>query len=62
MSDWAPVEFDCSECGRHIVMICGDVTTPPLCGACLMIPGWLKIKAVREIIDPDHDGRELCDG
>lgn len=50
-------EFDCIECGQHIVSLCVHTGEEHgLCAACLMNPGWFKIKAVRELIAPDHDG------
>ena len=48
-------EFTCTECGRHIIQICGP---PPgtrfnLCAACLTIPGWHTIPELRERLDPE---------
>ena len=49
------VEFVCCECGRHIVAIAEDKPpTPPLCAACLMMPGWQDIPEIRAIIDRDY--------
>lgn len=50
-----PAEFDCCECGCHIVVICGDLPEPPLCAACLYIPGWYSLPEVAALIDPEHD-------
>jgi hypothetical protein len=50
-------EFDCIECGRHIVAFgAHGGSEHGLCAACLMNPGWFKIAAVRALIAPDHDG------
>ena len=50
-------EFDCVECGRHIIAF-GPRPKLHLCGACMMMPGWFRDAKVRAIIDPEHDGRE----
>ena len=57
--DWP--EFDCCECGRHIVVLGGPVSYPPLCAACLMLPGWFRKPEMRNILDPEHDGRDPAD-
>jgi hypothetical protein len=44
-------EFDCVECGRHIIVICGPETDK--CAACISLPGWFLIDEVARIIDPD---------
>ena len=44
-------EFDCCECGRHIVVIAGPVSEFHLCGACLMVPGWHEIPELRAVLD-----------
>lgn len=51
-------EFDCCECGQHVILICGTVTEPPLCAACLTIPGWLQIPTLRAMLDPEGEVRE----
>ena len=45
-------EFDCCECGRHIVVLSGPKPDPPLCAACLMLPGWPRDKKLSAVIDP----------
>jgi hypothetical protein len=45
-------EFDCPECGRHIVQICGPRMT--LCAACQSVPGWFHDPAIARILDPDQ--------
>jgi hypothetical protein len=55
------VEFRCSECGRHIIQICGPdpATTFHLCAACLALPGWHNDPELRQRLDPDGpDGPE----
>lgn len=55
-------EFDCIECGRHIVafVLCQGVEHG-LCVACLMHPGWFKDAAFRGALDPDHDGLDAVE-
>ena len=56
------VDYTCCECGRAITLITSDEPPePPLCAACLMMPGWFRDPRIREILDPDHDGREAAD-
>ncbi len=48
--------FDCSECGRHIISICGP--RPALdgsdrCAACMSMPGWFLDPELRRVLDPD---------
>ncbi len=55
-------EFDCIECGRHILSFGADGGADHgLCAACLMNPGWFKIKAVREFVAPEHDGLDAIE-
>jgi hypothetical protein len=45
-------EFDCCECGRHIISYgygSDRPPEPPLCAACLMLPGWPSIPELRKI-------------
>ncbi|WP_375454800.1 hypothetical protein [uncultured Methylobacterium sp.] len=52
-------EFECGECGRHIVLITSPVVPEiPLCGSCQFMPGWFRHPGLRAAIDPEHDGRE----
>ncbi len=51
-------EFDCCECGRHIVLIASALPEPRLCATCMMIPGWFTYPDICEVIDPEHDGRD----
>lgn len=49
------IEFDCCECNRHIVAIVLDKPPePPLCAACLTIPGWHEDAVIAKIIDPER--------
>lgn len=52
-------EFDCAECGEHIVAI--GHSHRPLCAKCVHMPGWFKKDEVRAILAPDHDGRDPAD-
>lgn len=54
----APAEFDCWECRRHIVAVCGGLPAPPIWAMCTHIPGWFKVPKLRQILDPTHDGRD----
>jgi hypothetical protein len=59
-SSAAVTEFDCSECGRHIVSICGP--RPALdgsdrCAACLSLPGWFNNPEIARMLDPDGIAR-----
>lgn len=51
------VEFDCCECGRHIIVLVGPPQSiapePPLCAACLCLPGSVDDPDLRAVIDPD---------
>lgn len=56
MTDRCP-EFDCSECGRHIVQLSGP--RPALdgsdrCAACWSLPGWFHDPELARAIDPDE--------
>jgi hypothetical protein len=53
-------EFDCVECGRHIIRFAGDGGV--LCALCLFTPGWFRNEELREIFDPEHDGIEAFQG
>lgn len=56
---WAPaIEFDCAECGEHIISI--SHSHFPLCAKCVYMPGWFKLPEVRAILAPDHDGAEAA--
>lgn len=57
-----PVEFDCIECGHHIVGITLEkVPEPALCAHCLFLPQWFTDPELRRVIDPTHDGVEQMD-
>lgn len=54
MSGSGAVEFDCVECGMHIVFIIGELApTPRLCAECIALPGWFTDPVLRKILDPD---------
>jgi hypothetical protein len=49
------IEFDCCECGRHIVAITVEKTPePPLCAHCLHLPGWHEDPTLRAMLDPEY--------
>lgn len=44
-------EFDCCECGAHVVaVIPEEPPEPPLCATCLHIPGWHEDGKLRAIL------------
>jgi hypothetical protein len=50
-----PVEFDCSDCGTHIIAIVED--KPPygaLCALCLHLPGWFSNPQLVAIYGPER--------
>jgi DNA-directed RNA polymerase subunit RPC12/RpoP len=52
-----PTEYDCVECGRHIVALAGDLDPTArqhLCAACVMLPGWIHDPGLCQILDPEH--------
>lgn len=46
-------EYDCRDCGRHIIVICGPNTG--LCAACTAMPGWFRDPDLATRIDPDYE-------
>jgi hypothetical protein len=47
-------EFDCIECGRHIVRLIDDQPcAAKLCGHCFYIPGWFRHDDVRKLLAPE---------
>lgn len=52
------IEFDCCECGRHIVAIVLEAKPePPLCAQCLFTPGWHEDPKLQALIEPDEAKR-----
>lgn len=47
-------EFDCVECGRHIISLQTWEPTFCLCGMCIMMPGWYDDPRLREVLDPEY--------
>jgi hypothetical protein len=46
------IEFDCCECGRHIVAIVADKPPePPLCVTCIYLPGWHEDPELVRLLD-----------
>lgn len=41
-------EFDCIDCGRHIVAICPS-REAPVCTTCIMVPGWFNDPELRDL-------------
>lgn len=48
-------EFDCLECGRHIIRFAAPEGQPKLCAMCTMMPGWFRNPDLRELLDPAFD-------
>lgn len=50
----AALEFDCGDCGRHIVFIIGELAPMPrLCAECIALPGWCNDPKLRGMLDPN---------
>lgn len=48
------VEFDCAECGQHIVDVIHDeVQYPAVCAWCLNLPGWDRDPALLKMLAPE---------
>ncbi len=48
------VEFDCVECGRHIVVVTDNECRRRVCAPCMAIPGWFRDPELRARIDPQQ--------
>ncbi len=47
------IEFDCCDCGIHVVAIIPEkAPEPPLCAMCLFVPGWFEDPQLVAMIDP----------
>lgn len=48
-------EFDCKECGRHIVVLTGRESwkCEGLCSLCVHLPAWFNDPDLRAVFDPD---------
>lgn len=46
-------EFDCAECGTHIVALCDPDPRRKLCAHCITIPGWFRDPQLLELIAPE---------
>jgi hypothetical protein len=44
-------EFDCCECGIHIIQMIPDDSV--LCVTCIFMPGWYRDPKLRDIMDPE---------
>lgn len=48
-----PAEFDCDDCGQHIVALALDVPpNPALCAECVHLPGWFEDPVLRKMLAP----------
>jgi hypothetical protein len=48
-------EYDCVECGRHIVQIAGEIPACRTCALCLFLPRWWADPVLRGRLDPDYE-------
>ena len=55
MDDEHTREYDCAECGRHMIQFGGPFTG--LCGACLIMPRWFDNPELAACLDPDNEVR-----
>jgi hypothetical protein len=49
--------FTCCECNRHVISFAygsDKIPEPPLCAACLMMPGWTSDPLLRERLGYDE--------
>jgi hypothetical protein len=46
-------EFDCIECGQHIIRIIARPDMPKLCVHCLNLPGWFRYPDVLASLCPE---------
>lgn len=47
-------EFNCVECGRHIMSFGAEMTDIALCALCIFMPGWYRYPQLCEKLDPDN--------
>ena len=47
-------EFDCVECGQHVIQFGADLDRPALCANCMTLPGWFNEPELRRILDPER--------
>jgi hypothetical protein len=50
-----PAEFDCGDCGAHVVQIVADeVPKVALCMQCIALPGWFNDPVLRKMLAPEY--------
>jgi len=49
----AAYEFDCRDCGRHIVSLCSPYRLD-VCALCISVPGWFSDPDLARRLDPDY--------
>jgi hypothetical protein len=49
--DDCSVEYDCTECGRHIFQLGGPLTRK--CAFCTAMPGWFRDPDMAKRLDPE---------
>lgn len=50
-------EFDCVECGRHVISFGNPILAaahPDTCAMCFSIPGWFHDPELAGVLDPYH--------
>ncbi|HEY1301458.1 MAG TPA: hypothetical protein VGF07_13245 [Stellaceae bacterium] len=50
-------EFDCADCGRHIIAFPAGVFTGGRCNSCAFIPGWFLVPELKAALEPDPEWR-----
>lgn len=56
------IEFTCCECRRRVSVVgpgFEKIPEPPLCAACLMLPGWINDPFLRERLGYDKAPDEI---
>lgn len=49
-------EFDCTECGQHIISYCPPDPAETRCLTCIWLPGWFNDAKLREVFHFSEDG------
>lgn len=53
-------EFDCVECGRHIIRVIHRPGELLICAECMFMPGWYTVPELRDILDPERRWWPRC--
>lgn len=44
------IEYDCKECGMHVIRMIGTMPEPAICCHCEYLPGWYKDPVLARVI------------